>query len=100
MGKKKQPVETCNDNNDELKSGSIVENITSKTDQHEPLPSLGISSDKRPREESEESQRSTKRSRLYTDEIDEEIDCLSLLPTTGMESGLSSEAPSVAGSET
>jgi hypothetical protein len=99
--KKKQSVEACNIDNEELKSVSIVENKTSKSDQPEPLSSPGvIASDKRPREESEESQRSIKRSRLYTDEIDEEIDCLSLLPTTGMESGLSSEAPSMAGSET
>ena len=98
--KKKQTTETqATVDNEERK---ISHSIDNRTTQLETSLSTSLTNllDKRPRDESEESQRSSKRSRLYTDEIDEEIDCLSLLPTTGMESGLSSEAPSVAGSET
>ena len=61
----------------------------STVEEDEPSLTLDSVCDKRPREESEESQRSSKRSRLYTDEVhDDDIDCLALLPMTGMESGL------------
>merc|ERR1712061_841603 len=100
--KKKQTTETkVLADNDDVKGINRTECKTGQTETNENLAtSLTNVFDKRSRYESEESQRSTKRSRLYTDEIDEDIDCLSLLPTTGMESGLSSEAPSIAGPET
>ena len=99
--KKKQLVDASHESKKEMGSGSVIDNISDQPELHDTLTPLEPVTDKRPRETSEESQRSSKRSRLYTDEInDEEIDCLSLLPITGMESGLSSEATSRAGSET
>merc|ERR1712045_1051422 len=101
--KKRQTPDLSSIQNEETKENVSLLALADKistVEEDEPSLALDNVCDKRPREESEESQRSSKRSRLYTDEVDEEIDCLSLLPTTGMESGLSSEAPSVAGSET
>merc|ERR1712061_680594 len=102
--KKKQTLDSSSIQNEEPKENvslmALADNI-SRVEEDKPNLTLDSVCDKRPREESEESQRSSKRSRLYTDEVhDDDIDCLALLPMTGMESGLSSEAPSVAGSET
>merc|ERR1712183_212321 len=102
--KKRQTLDLSSIQNEEPKENVSLLALADKistVEEDEPSLTLDSVCVKRPREESEESQRSSKRSRLYTDEVhDDDIDCLALLPTTGMESGLSSEAPSVAGSET
>merc|ERR1712203_289505 len=96
--KKRQTPDLSSIQNEEPKENIsllALADKTSRVEEDEPSLTLDSVCDKRPREESEESQRSSKRSRLYTDEVhDDDIDCLALLPTTGMESGLSSEAPS------